>query len=81
MKATYAEVDGKPINIWKDPATDDGLKKSAKGLLCVDNARNLIEEVSKEEAATGLLRTVFKDGAVFRETSLADIRARLRTVK
>jgi nicotinamide phosphoribosyltransferase len=80
VKATYAEVDGQPINIWKDPKTDDGLKKSAKGLLCVDNAKNLIEEVSPEEAETGLLRTVFKDGEIA-ETTLADIRTRLGAVK
>lgn len=33
MKATYCEVDGKGIDIYKDPATDSGTKKSAKGLL------------------------------------------------
>lgn len=81
MKATYAEVNGKPINIWKDPVTDDGLKKSAKGLLCVDNAGNLIEEVSKEEAKTGLLKTVFVDGVLVKETSLSDIRLRLKNAK
>lgn len=78
MKATYAVVDGKPINIWKDPKTDDGLKKSAKGLLCVDNARRLIEEVSMEEANTGLLKTVFVNGHLVKETTLSDIRDRLR---
>jgi len=77
MKATYAVVGGESINIWKDPKTDDGLKKSAKGLLCVDNARRLIEEVSVEEANTGLLKTVFKDGHLLRETNLSSIRDRL----
>lgn len=79
VKATYAVVDGEPINIWKDPKTDDGLKKSAKGLLCVDNAKNLIEEVSPEEAETGLLRTVFLDGKLVKEATLADIRDKLKT--
>ena len=33
MKATYGEVDGAGREIFKDPITDDGTKKSAKGLL------------------------------------------------
>ena len=78
VKATYAVVDGKPINIWKDPKTDDGLKKSAKGLLCVDNAKRLIEEVSVEEANTGLLKTVFENGHLMKETSLSEVRETLR---
>jgi len=77
MKATYAVVSGKPINIWKDPKTDDGVKKSAKGLLCVTNDRRLIEEVSLPESKTGLLRLVFENGHLVKETSLIDIREKL----
>lgn len=36
MKATYVEIDGKGINISKDPITDNGIKKSATGLLVVN---------------------------------------------
>lgn len=36
MKATYGEVDGVGREIFKDPKTDSGTKKSAKGLLVVD---------------------------------------------
>lgn len=78
VKATYAVVDGKPMNIWKDPKTDDGLKKSAKGLLCVDESGKLLEEVSEEKANTGLLKTVFKDGHLTKESNLADIRSCIR---
>ena len=78
VKATYAEVDGHPLNIWKDPKTDDGLKTSAKGLLLVDNGGGLIQEVCWEESEAGLLKPVFKDGHLLRETSLAEIRERLR---
>ena len=35
MKATYGETSRGPQNIYKDPKTDDGTKKSATGLLCV----------------------------------------------
>lgn len=77
VKATYAVVDGKPINIWKDPQTDDGLKKSAKGLLCVNENKQLIEEVTIEQSNSGLLKTVFRDGRILKETTLSEIRNRL----
>lgn len=35
MKTTYIEIDGKGREIYKDPITDDGTKKSHKGLLKV----------------------------------------------
>lgn len=81
VKATYAVVDGHPLSIWKDPKTDDGLKTSAKGLLLVDNGLNLIQEVSPEESETGLLKTVFRDGHLLKETTLADIREKLSNYK
>src|SRR5690606_2966258 len=33
MKTTYGEVDSVGREIFKDPVTDDGTKKSAKGLI------------------------------------------------
>ncbi|RVR64787.1 hypothetical protein, partial [Citrobacter freundii] len=35
MKATWGEVDGKDRTIFKEPKTDNGLKRSARGLLRV----------------------------------------------
>jgi nicotinamide phosphoribosyltransferase len=35
MKATHSIINGSPIDIYKDPKTGDGTKKSAKGLLSV----------------------------------------------
>lgn len=35
MKATAAEINGDLVEIYKDPVTDDGTKRSAKGLLRV----------------------------------------------
>jgi nicotinamide phosphoribosyltransferase len=56
MKSTYAEIDGKPYNIYKDPKTDSGIKKSHKGLLKVikDNGAHgqylkVIEECSWDD--------------------------------
>jgi nicotinamide phosphoribosyltransferase len=78
VKATYAEVNGRPLNIWKDPKTDDGVKKSAKGLLLVDNRKNLIQEVSWDDTLKGMLQPVFRNGRMVRGTTLAEIRKRLK---
>ncbi|MCH7604941.1 nicotinate phosphoribosyltransferase [Patescibacteria group bacterium] len=77
MKATYGVVDGVVKNIYKDPVTDDGLKKSAKGLLKVNSDLTLSEEVTPEEEDSGLLQQVFLDGKLTNEVTLSQIRDRL----
>lgn len=67
MKATYCEVDGKPIEIYKDPKTVIGMpKKSLRGLLQVDypvdNKFAVKDKCTKDEESTGALLTTFKDG-------------------
>lgn len=76
VKATYGEVDGEGRPIFKDPATDDGMKKSAFGLLRVEEDLTLSDQQSWETEG-GMLTTVFKDGKILRETSLSEIRERL----
>ena len=78
MKATYGEVNGEGREIFKDPITDDGTKKSAKGLMKVvlkEGKYELIDQVSWEEENQGELKEVFRDGKMIRETSLAEVRA------
>lgn len=85
MKATYGEVNGAGREIFKDPITDDGTKKSAKGLLCVvesiDNGKQKFQLVDQipdwEHENKGALTTVFKDGTLIKETTLEEIRNRL----
>ena len=80
MKATYGEVNGEPRNIFKDPKTDDGTKKSAKGLLAVHEVNGelkLKDECTWEEEKQGLLKTVFENGKIVSEQSLSEIRARI----
>ena len=43
MKATFGIVKGKPMEIFKDPLTDGGVKKSAKGLLRVDQVNGTLQ--------------------------------------
>jgi nicotinamide phosphoribosyltransferase len=80
MKATYAEVNGEGSELFKDPITDSGTKKSAKGLLrveCEDGKFVLYDQQTKEQEAQGCLQTVFKDGKIVKETSIEEIRNRI----
>jgi nicotinamide phosphoribosyltransferase len=77
MKATYVEVAGKGREIFKNPVTDDGTKQSATGLLQVKKRNGkyiLIDKVSKKEEENSELKTVFKNGKLTKEYSLAEIR-------
>lgn len=74
VKATYIEkeVDGKTekINIFKDPITDDGTKKSAKGLLTVvksGNTLTLQQEQSWGEVRsyTNELKVCYTNGSIY----------------
>ena len=95
MKATYGEIThgqfGEEIEsreIFKDPITDDGTKRSAKGLLKVYlpntahglNKLQLKDQCTNEEEKEGLLTTVFKDSQLIKETTLEEIRKRLGTI-
>lgn len=82
MKATYGEVEGKGRAIYKDPKTDNGIKKSAKGLLKVvrneeSGKLELDDDVSWDEEKTGLLKTVFKDGKLLVDEHFSEIKKRL----
>ena len=83
MKATYGEVNGEGRNIYKDPITDDGTKKSAKGLIKIvkeNGAYKMIDQVSWEDEATGELVEVYRDGKLLVDQSLKVIRAKVRGV-
>lgn len=82
MKATYGEVNGQGRAIFKDPKTDDGAKRSARGLLRVDRNETgelvLKDNCTWEEAKGGELERVFRDGALVKEQSLREIRRMVR---
>lgn len=80
LKAIYAEVGGEAVEIYKDPATDDGTKKSAKGLLRVEQEGDdfvLYEQQSRERFESGALVPVFRDGLLLVDPPLSVIRDRL----
>lgn len=79
MKATCGRVNGEFVDIFKDPKTDDGTKRSAKGFLKVNDDLTLSQEVSDQEEGEGLLSVVFFDGCLENQTTLKKIRERLKT--
>jgi nicotinamide phosphoribosyltransferase len=84
MKATYVEIQGKGQEIFKDPITDDGGKKSAKGLLSVDIDATgnyyLIDQADWTEEESGELKIIFEDGAFQNYTTLTEIRDKLSKI-
>lgn len=80
MKATYGEVNGEGRAIFKDPITDDGTKKSAKGLMKIElenNTYKLYDNVSWEEEKQGELKEIFRDGKLLLNQSLEEVRNRI----
>lgn len=76
MKATYGVVNGVGRELFKDPATGDGIKKSAKGLLRVDRDKGkfvLVDQVDSNQETLGMLAPVFKDGRLVRKQSYSEI--------
>lgn len=75
------EVVGREI--FKDPVTDDGIKKSAKGLLMVqkndiNGQYELIDQVSWNEESKGELRTIYKNGILLTFENFQTIKNRLK---
>jgi nicotinamide phosphoribosyltransferase len=77
MKATYVEINGEGREIFKNPITDSGIKKSAKGLLRVNKDLSLTDQCSWEEERAGELKEIYRDGVFVSKTPFADVRNRV----
>jgi nicotinamide phosphoribosyltransferase len=82
LKATQSVVNGETREIFKDPVTDGnaGFKKSAKGLLrvdLIDGEYVMKDQCTPEEEAGGELKTVFLNGELLIDWTLAEIRERV----
>lgn len=84
LKTTYGVVNGKELMLYKDPITDDGTKKSQKGMVAVyekDGNLTYKDNLNKAQKASfknDLLKPLFEDGKLLRETSLSEIREKLQ---
>lgn len=79
IKATYCEIDRKPVPIFKNPK-EGGFKKSQKGCCLVyygaDGNLEYKDELTWEQAYVGdnQLVPVFRDGMLLKEYSLSEVR-------
>jgi nicotinamide phosphoribosyltransferase len=82
MKATHCEINGTPIDMFKKPITDNGMKESAKGMLAVlrdkDGNLYLKNQATVDELEQSELKTVWKDGQFKMFYDYAEVRARAR---
>jgi nicotinamide phosphoribosyltransferase len=80
MKATSGVVKGQRRDIFKDPKTDSGIKKSAKGLLRVveeNGVYKLYDQQTEMQEKDGLLKPAYENGKILIEYTLANIRQRI----
>lgn len=85
MKGTWVEIGGEEHAIFKDPITDDGMKKSLTGRVVVGQHHGgdfyVIDNltVAEQEAKANLdqLADVFVNGKLVRRQTFSDIRTRL----
>jgi nicotinamide phosphoribosyltransferase len=81
VKATFARVNGVDREIFKAPKTDDGTKKSAKGLTAVfktDGQYQLKDQATWEEVLDCAFVPVFEDGVLQKDYTLVEVRENLR---
>lgn len=81
VKATYGIVNGEGREIFKCPATDDGTKKSAKGLLSVeivDGKLVLKDQQPHLDMPGDLMIHVFKNSKLLVDQDFSDIRKRIK---
>lgn len=85
MKATWVEVDGRGVNLLKDPVTDDGTKKSATGRLAVLRKSKafggqmfLVEKAGLFAELNSLLQPVWEDGEFIKRQTFSDVRKILK---
>lgn len=81
MKATWCRINGEDKPIFKSPKTDNGMKKSLKGLLYVteENGKyKVYDNVEQTHENTGCLETVFENGVLLKDYTLSEIRNNVR---
>jgi nicotinamide phosphoribosyltransferase len=72
MKLSWAVVDGKEVDVYKDPATDHG-KKSKRGRLDLVRRDGTLVTLPGDQPDS-LLDPVFENGKILRDQTFADVR-------
>jgi len=87
FKCSYAEIEGIPVNVYKDPKTDPN-KSSKKGILSLEFNQTTGKFVTHEEQQNpdkrvhikDLLETVFENGVLLKEYTFKDIKENAKVV-
>lgn len=81
MKATNVVINDESLAIFKDPITDGGSKKSAKGRLAVllteHGHYTLVNEATPEQEEMSELKPVWRDGKFITTWNIAEMRENL----
>lgn len=81
LKSTLAVINGDEKQIFKDPKTDDGVKKSQKGRVAILQDGETLKFVDnlllKSAVKDDLLLEVYRNGYLLVDQKFSDIRARL----
>lgn len=85
LKSTLCVINGEEKQIFKDPKTDNGIKKSQKGRVVVlkdGNSMKVVDGLGLNDNVKGdLLVEVYRNGRLFSDQSFSEIRARLKDSK
>lgn len=85
LKSTLCVINGVEKQIFKNPKTDDGVKKSQKGRVVVlkdGDSLKVIDGFSLSDNVAGdQLREVFRDGKLLVDEKFSDVRARIAAAK
>ncbi len=87
MKSTYAVINSEEKFLFKNPITDNGVKKSQRGKVYVYKKLEtgdikyrdgLTQKQYDEFEKSNLLKTIFENGVLLKETSLKEIRRKIK---
>jgi nicotinamide phosphoribosyltransferase len=82
LKSTLAVINGDEKQIFKDPKTDNGIKKSQKGKVIVykktDGNIEFVDGMTLDaDLSVNLLQPIYRDGKLLVEHKFSDIRKRI----
>jgi nicotinamide phosphoribosyltransferase len=77
-KGAWFEANDKGYDIYKDPITDDGTKKSLKGLIMVDENQEVHTQCTEDQESDGILQTIYENGKFYNQTTLTQIRTKIK---
>jgi nicotinamide phosphoribosyltransferase len=81
-KGAWFQTEDEEYDIYKDPATDNGTKKSLRGRVAVlqgeDGEITVKTQCTAEEENTGLLHIIYENGKFYNQTTLGEIRNKVK---